>query len=117
MAGGGAVIAVGAAEAATVVGAPEGAATMALGAGVTAIGGGFSFVGMGMQVFGSVVNAIQGGGGRSLVSAALDVAAFGANKAIGHFLPGLPEALGPANPVDVASQQFGQQLSGGGTCQ
>lgn len=80
------VIAAGAAEAATVVGAPEGAATVALGAGVTAIGGGFSFVGVGMQVFGSVVNAIQGGG-RSLVSAALDVAAFGANKAIGHFFP------------------------------
>lgn len=112
---GGAIIAGGAVVTSTIVGAPEGAAVMAAGAAVADAGGTFAYVGVGMQAIGSVINAARGNYG-SLIGSGLQVTASGINATVGHFFPNLPDVLGPFNPVDVAADDLGDRVGGGGAC-
>lgn len=109
------IIAVGAVGTATVAFAPEGVSAMGTGAMVAGAGGTITYIGLGMQAVGGVLNAARGNYG-SLVSAGVQTAAAGIDALLGHFLPNLPDVLGPYNPVDVAAESASDRLGGGGTC-
>lgn len=106
----------GAAATLTVVGAPEGVAAMAGGATVAAIGGGITGVGAGIELVGVALNAAHSGLS-SVEGNAVQLGSVLVDAAVGHFLPNLPDVLGPFNPVDIAANQISNGVAGGGTCQ